>query len=458
MGAPLGFSSGKSWSFPLIAPLEDGPYLVPVKINGKGPYLFEIDPDSPVSSVDAAIRSDLDLYTTRMPEELDERDKLVPVALAEVNKMQIGDTLTVSQLKVRVHNFGTYWSGGRRVRGVLGRDVIADSLIFAADRDRGLATLAVQGQLEPPADAIPISWRDYRFRSNSPRRRLTHAIINQTHKVIMHLDLGNRFSMLWPSKIAALKLPTVRVEARTTDELATTRIVDHGAMVAMLQVGGAEVNGIIMIPYGDKRTREVDLDGSLGQSFFRFYNVIANWHHSKMYLTPRNPDVVATAPYRLARWGNAFEGCADPACVQVEVESDQPAPPPPAPPAPPAPAPAPGDETTGEAGAAAAAPAPTPAPQPQPAPVMPATYTLTITRDQNAPPVDYEVVLEAVDANNKSLGLPRLLATLPKGKATVDVPRLDPGYGAAAKLVVVDVSPFPRECEQGRCVWALQQM
>ncbi len=178
VGAPLGFSSGDSWSFPLVAPLEDSQYLVPVWIKDKGPYLFMIDPDAPVSSLDNAIQSDLDLYTTRGPEQLDERDHLVPTALAEVPKIRIGDSLTIEQLKMHVHKVGTYQSAGRLVRGILGRDVIADSLIFAADRDHGMAYLATQGHYAPPTDGHVITYRISRPEPEMPRRNLTQAEIN----------------------------------------------------------------------------------------------------------------------------------------------------------------------------------------------------------------------------------------------------------------------------------------
>ena len=50
--------------------------------------------------------------------------------------------------------------------------------------------------------------------------------------------------------------------------------------------------------------------------------------------------------------------------------------------------------------------------------------------------------------------MPRLLATLSKGRSSVELPGLDATYGKST-LVVVDVSPFPRECSAGPCVWSL---
>jgi len=76
-GAPLGFSSGEVWTAPLIGPLENNELVVAVHVNDHGPYLFVIDPDSPVSTVDTAIRSELELYTLNGAEALNENDRMV---------------------------------------------------------------------------------------------------------------------------------------------------------------------------------------------------------------------------------------------------------------------------------------------------------------------------------------------------------------------------------------------
>ena len=146
VGAPPGFGDGDVWTLPLVAPLEDDVLLTPVSINDKGPYLFLIAPDSNVSTHDSALVSELDLYSAYGPEETTEADNRVPTFYAEVPKMEAGN-LVVRSHKWRVHKVGTYWVGGRRVRGVLGRDIIADSLIFAVDRDAGIAQLAQQGKI-----------------------------------------------------------------------------------------------------------------------------------------------------------------------------------------------------------------------------------------------------------------------------------------------------------------------
>src|SRR3954469_21659860 len=84
VGAPPGFSSGDSWAFPLVGPLEDGALLVPVTVNGKGPFLFMIDPDAPLTSIDEGLAVGLDLYGGATARLADETDTMRPVKTAEV--------------------------------------------------------------------------------------------------------------------------------------------------------------------------------------------------------------------------------------------------------------------------------------------------------------------------------------------------------------------------------------
>jgi hypothetical protein len=55
VGAPPGFSPGTTWVFPLVDPLADGPLVTHVYVDGKGPYLFVIDPDSGIAIIDASV-------------------------------------------------------------------------------------------------------------------------------------------------------------------------------------------------------------------------------------------------------------------------------------------------------------------------------------------------------------------------------------------------------------------
>ncbi len=475
VGAPHGFSSGKHWTFPLVGPLEDGVLLTPVKINGNGPYLFLIDPDSPRSSVDNAIVSENQLYSGFGREQLDENDHSQQVRLAEVKTLEVG-TLTVSKRQVRVHKVGTFWVGGRRVRGVLGRDVIADSLIFAIDRDRGIGHLATQGNFAAPADATVIKYRDFTcadcgrrgeatpgLESDIVTRRLVEARVNETHKVTVHLDLGGRTSMLWPAKLKAFKMPRLDVKATLTDELGSTRKVKFGSIAAKVKVGPLEASGLLILPFGDKRWREVDLDGTVGQNFLADYHVTVNWHKKRFWLAKRDREqAVALTKERMGRWGSVFAGCERPACVDIQMTGVSPPPAAPAPPAAPeAPAAPEGsgapDQAGDAPGAAPQPPADDGATVPKPMPPRPEKFDLRITRAREAVDKTYEILFEAVDKDGKSLGLPRMTATLPAGVVTVIEPDFDHNYAHAAGFRVLDMSPFGRDCQRvgagARCVW-----
>jgi hypothetical protein len=447
VGVPPGFGDGESWSFPLVAPLEDDLLLAPVYLEGRAePVLFMIDPDSAVSSIDNALQNELKPYSFQVPNELNERDKRVPVFVAEIKKIRVGE-LEVSNLRMRVHKAGTFWAGGRLVRGILGRDVIADSLLFSADRDRGMGMLATQGSLSPPPQASEIGYRNFFH------RRLATVTVNKRHQFTMHLDLGARTTMLWGEKIRKAGLPKLNVRAEMQDEYGTTWQETFGGLAAMVEVGGARADAVVVVPYGDRRVDDEDIDGALGQNFFSHFNVTVNWHDRKFWLKRRGGDIIGTAGERLRRWGRAFQGCERPACVKVELVRGEAAP-------------AAGAETPAPAGTAeAGTPSPTPSPpgptatpaSPAPPSGTPALTEIRLVREQRAVAASYEVLLEAVTAEGRSLGLPRLRATLAGGVPVVSERDLAPDYAAAATFLVLDASPFPRECERveagERCVW-----
>jgi hypothetical protein len=458
VGAPPGFSDGDLWTFPLVAPLEDDLLLVPVYVNDRAePLLFMIDPDSRQSSIDNALQSELKPYSVQAPEEVTEADSPIPVFVAEIAKIKVGD-LEVKNLKMRVHNAGTFFSGGRVVRGILGRDVIAESLVFTADRDRGVAFLATQGSLSPPPGAIEIGFRHY-F-----NRRVTKVVINDKQSFDVHLDIGARTSMLLANRMAKAGLPRVPVRALLVDEYGYKREESSGGLAAKVALGDARVDGVLFLPFGDKRIDDEELQGALGQNFFSRFHMTLNWDKKKAWLKPRSNDAIGTARERVRRWGNLFDKCKNPACVSVQlVRAEAPA----SPATPAAPATPPAEPATPPASPPAAAPTPaepgvTSAPPvtPEPAPAAGALKELRILREDLAS-VEYEVLLEAVDADGKPLGLPRLLAHLPGGIPAVTERTLAPQYSAAAAFVVLDVSPFPRPCDNGpegrRCVWPLEK-
>jgi hypothetical protein len=407
LGPPPGYSSGDSWSFPLVGPLENGNLVVPVKVHDRGPYLFVIDPDAPRSSVDAALDSELDLYSKMGGEYPDESDVLRRVRFAEVLRIQIG-TLTVRNRRFWVHAVGTYNVAGRQIRGVIGKDLLADSLVFGFDRDLGLGYLATQKGFKPPAGAIRFGY--YLDKYNSGRRIVDARLDGKVIK--LHIDLGEVASQvrekLWPR----YGLEREPIKRALIDEMGTVRTVDTGAHAGLLEIGDASARNILVVPYRDRRIRTVDLDGTVGLGFFEGYSVWHNYDDHTITLVPRRTDDVSRQ--RMERWGwEALAGCAAPGCAHVEL-IEEPV--------------EPGMED-----------------RPQPPPL------LVIDREASAQDVAIELMIEA---RGGSVDLPRLIVSIPAGTQQFTQPLGVEFRGAT--LAVVDINPYPRACRTERpCIYTL---
>lgn len=429
VGAPPGFSSGDSWAFPLVGPLEDGVLLVPVTVNGKGPFLFLIDPDAPASSIDEGLAGSLDLYGGAGPRLTDESDTERPTKVAEVSALKLG-TLTVSRRQILVHKPGTFVASGRDLMGVIGRDIIAESLVFVFDRDAGMAYLSTRDAFTAPEGAVTMKYRDEELRTGlvevgGTTRRLVAAQVNGTAQRL-HVDLGASQSQLRPERWKDARLTPLPFRTTLIDEIGTARSVDKAGIANQIAVGDAKANGVLMVPYGDRRTDPENVDGSLGLNFFAGYNVWADWSGRAVYVKPRDPTDKLSV--RLARWSsNELAACKQPACVSA------------------ARVPAAGEE---------AERAPAPEAGESDGDVAAPPVEVEVTRDPSAAQLIYEVTLEAVDADGMSLGLPRLVATLPRGATTVRQ-KVSPMF-AEARFRVVDVSPFVRICSKpGGCIFEL---
>lgn len=469
VGAPPGFSDGDLWSVPLVAPLENDLLLVPVSINGEGPFLFMVDPDSPESSVEASLQASLNLFAGRAgAQRATEDDHLNRIIIAQIVKMSIGD-LDIRNMRVRVHDDGTYWSGSRRVRGILGRDVISDSLIYKFDRDKGMMYIATQGNLKHSEEAKKISFtQSY----NKHRRYLAKVQLNRKHKLTMHLDLGARTSMIWARLIKKFKMPSIPVQAELVDEYGFRRTVNNGTIAGIVGANEVEATAVTMLPYKDKRIDKDDLDGVIGLNVWNKYTVTVNWHHKKFWLEERNSDLTADAAARVLRWGDQLDDCATLACLRPTLEGR---PEPVAAPAAPEPVAASDEAPASEQppmdpAAPVATPAPTPAPVPPPAPTPapvpvlepvrvadPVPLSLLIERDAPGTDFAYDAVVAAVDANGAMLDLPIFLASFPAGVSSLKITGLGPDYAQSAKFVVLDMNPVgTRGCEGNQCIYPMR--
>jgi len=436
-GVPGGFSNGDRWTFPLVGPLEDGLLMTPVSVRGHGPYLFAIDPDANISVIDQQVADEAGLTMGRGPSRFDETGSEQMRGYAELLDLKVGN-LAISRRQVMLVPTGFYNAEGRRLNGVLGRDVLADMLVFGFDRDQGIATLATTKVFVPASDAVAIKYQAVpvdtttvatgaggRAMSDTSDSNAASRVGVMTHsdsttldvtpisrrvataqigdaKLAMHLDLGDPVSQLREALWSKAKLPPSEVKLRMVDEVATVRMVTSAAIAPAVTLGTAKASQVTLAPYVDKRFAIAKLDGTLGLDFFRAYAVYANWGAETFYLKPRG-DAAATAVARLGRWGADLPACPHPGCITATL-------------------------TTTEGG-----------------------IKLDVARDPQAANHALEIYLGVTPVAGRSVA--PLIVELPSGTDTISG-GVTPKYEGAT-LTVLDVSPFTRPCPgDGGCVFS----
>lgn len=405
-GAPPGFAGGKGdrWSIPLVGPMENGVLLAPVTLDGKGPYLFAIDPDSDISAIDEQVLKETQFRSFRGPQRLDETDTQQIRFYADASGIEVG-SLIVERRSVMIVKLGTFDRDGRRIAGLLGRDILPDSLVFGFDRELGLAQLVVKKAFAPPEGAFKIPYE--LVPSQLPNidvqpvsRRLAKAKIGP-EPFTMHLDLGEPLSTLREPLWAKAGLVEQPARAGSIDEVGVPHKIEKVGIGQGVSLGNAVAAKLAFAPYEDKRWHETDIAGTLALDFFRDYKVWLDWDGKAMYLAPRTPTPLAT---RIGRWDTGALGkCPHPGCVEIRTIDPL-------------------------AGKTLAPGAPHPG------------VILSVTRDEPAGGMDLEVTLEAEGRPD----LPRLVVNMnPNGDRVMDHLKSE---WAGVKLVVVDASPFPRAC------------
>lgn len=409
-GAPANYVGGKatSWALPLVGPLEDNVLLTPVLLDGVGPYLFAIDPDANVSIVDEQVVKDGRLAVAKGPARIDEAGVEQTRFYADVHGVELG-SLVVEHVTAMIVKAGALDANGRRVHGVIGRDVLADQLVFSFDRDRGVAELTLDGSFKPSPDAIELAYTPLRAAGASPRpvdRRIVTATVHG-EPLAMHVDLGAATSQLREARWADLGLTATAGHGVAVDEVGSRREVSTVAVADDVRVGRAAAPRVVFEPYTDQRF-PAQPDGSLGLDFFRGYDVAARWDKHALYLWPRT-DVPAAD--RIARWEvGALGKCQNPGCISARLV----------------------DPLAGK-----------PADPAKPHPGV----VLSVTREEIAGGMDLEVVLEAKGRPE----LPRIVVNLSPSADRV-LGHLKPEW-VGAELVTVDASPFARACPQaGGCI------
>jgi hypothetical protein len=430
---PSGFSKGDHWSVPLVGPLENGTLLVPVSVAGKGPYLFYIDPDAPVSAIDQEVIDEAKLEPAQGQMIRDEANMPLGRGFAALHDLKVGDLAIDARTVIAVPK-DFFNLDARRVHGMLGKDVLADRLVFGFDRDQGIVTLSVPAVFTPPPGAATLAYTRTEVDTasengtgggNAPvmssgggdtpneqagrinhgtatsvdtktvQRRVAKAQVGGA-QVQLHLDLGAPISELRQEQWAKAGLTATPVEGklRLVDEGGTVRVVEAAAS-ADVTVGSIKGHARF-VPYVEKRFGPKKVDGALGLDFFRDYAVYANWEATTYFVKPRG-DAAASLTARLGRWAAELAGCAHPGCAEVKLT-----------------------QTDGG-------------------------LKLDVTRDPQAKGKPLEILLAATPPAGKPAPA-NLLVELPAGIDTISG-GMPAEYDGSTAMTVIDASPFTRPCE-----------
>jgi hypothetical protein len=421
VGAPPGFSSGDQWTIPLIGPLEDGLLLVPALVNDKGPFVFAIDTDAHVSVIDHQVVHEARPRTGEGPKMLDETDTQQTRLYGEILRWQIGTLAVEGTRPAQVVPAGTFDAHGRRIHGLIGRDIIAESLVFSFDRDMGVITLSTQRRFSPPAGPATATLKYSKLHSQIQNaevqpmaRRLVKVTIGDV-TVPVHLDLGASTSQLRPRLWAKAKLDASDVELGVVDEAGTTRVLKQIGTAPKVTVAGASAQNVVFVPYTDKRWPAQDIEGTLGLGFFKPFKVTVNWDKSAFYLEPRTNTKLSWQA-RMGRWqSKTLASCEHLGCVKVSVVDPV------------------ADKPVEE--------------RPEKHPGL----VVSVVRDAPAMQMDLEVLIAVTPSDDSKPLHHWLVANLPAG-----VPRVMTHLSAdhvGAEFTIVDVSTFPRKCPaEGGCI------
>lgn len=416
---PSGFASyGREdrWTLPLVGPLEDGLLITAVTINTHGPFLFAIDPDAAISVIDGELVKLAGLAAFQGPPRTDEAGAAQSRSYAGLVNVEIG-TLIIEQRDAIVVRPGTFDAAGRRIHGVLGRDILADSVVFGVDRDQGVVHLVTQKAFQAPAGAIVLQYTELAESKAAANakvppvpRRIVKATVNGV-ELAMHVDLGAPASQLRDGKWEAAKLVSREVKAAIVDELGSIRRIDKVSEPAQVAVGNITSDKVVFLPYAERRWSDAEVDGALGLGVFASHDVWQNWQTKQYLAVPR-----ATVPVgeRIGRWDSAVLGkCKSTGCITFRLV----------------------DPLNG-----------VPPAEGKPHPGL----VLSITREEVAGGMGLEVVLEG-QGKADAAALPRLLVNMPPHVDRL-IHQVKPDF-LGTTLVVIDASPYPRACPgQNGCV------
>lgn len=301
-GRPVYIAEGERWTLPLVDPLARGELTVPVTIDGKGPYAFVIAPHLPRTVLDDGVAEKLGLYSdNNWSNVVTQKDTRELVRVWEVPSMVSG-TFRLRNMLVLGARPGSLSSGGHAVAGIIGADVISASMMIEVDRDDGVVRVAIAGKEERPPWGSAVAGRWFFGQLLLPvsvdGRDVRLALdMTASHTAARGATRGPEAAVFVDPGGGASRAP-VR---------ATPSVVKVGTV-------SAEVN---VAEFDDRRIRDVDYDGVLGQDFLSHARVILDAHHGVLWLAAREPDLATSLADRIGRWGAEWRGCAATGCATL---------------------------------------------------------------------------------------------------------------------------------------------
>lgn len=398
-------SGGTHWTIPIVNPVDNDQVIVPVMLQGKGPYLFIVDPYA-LPAIDRGLAEELGLYLQTNSagdpwlEFFNQRDERVERAFYEVLSMSVGN-LELYKTRLLGVPKGSLRVGDTPIQGILGGWLLTSTIILDVDRDAGLLHLVLTGTGSRPSRAEGVRGRVYH-----EELFVMAKVGKERRELEFRVDVGSRWSAIWPRLAQELEFVFGHPEERI-DSLGCAATVPSPGGLLKFHIGDAISTVLAFGAWLDKRDRQVDFDGVLGQDFLSRFRTVLDRDQKVVWLAPRDRNLATHRSERIARWGGAFAGCAAAGCATVTVE------------------------------AAAQGGLP----------------RLVVTRDPTLGAQRYAVVLEPIDPNGKPIAAHLLRVTLEPGTPAVSPvePSLAAPLAAGATYRVVDVSPFPTPCASGEC-------
>jgi hypothetical protein len=310
--------------------LEEGGLIIPVSVNGKGPFPFAFDTGSHA------------LIETRLAEELAMARRpggqmwgysgVVAYEVTTVERLTLGSIELRDQAAMVISNEAISTEIDVPYRGLVGAELL-QRFIAIIDYRAATLTLTLPDRFEPPADAIalPVEYRVYQ-EFDDPTPMVPARIDGVEGGFLIDTGAGGGITLI-EHFIATHDLATHYEKRLLTHHFGYGGIGDDLVSRARsFQIGSTTVlEPVVVIPLGDsgpeppglvRQDKGRDIAGSVGNAILHHFTVIFDYPHRRILLTPPTQPF----PFR-ADWNRAgfFPACHAGTCKVLQVLPHSPA-------------------------------------------------------------------------------------------------------------------------------------